>query len=51
MPREAIACGAVDEVAPLQAIAGRLLARLGSQRLHVSGEARAAHAAAVPQSD
>jgi two-component system, chemotaxis family, protein-glutamate methylesterase/glutaminase len=51
MPREAIACGAVDEVAPLQAIAGRLLARLGSQRLHLSGEARAAHAAAVPQSD
>ncbi len=32
MPREAIACGAVDEIVPLQAIASRVLTRLGAGR-------------------
>lgn len=33
MPREAVAAGGVDEVLPLREIAGRLLARLGKERL------------------
>jgi len=36
MPKEAIAAGAVDEILPVQDIAGRLLQRLGSAALRTN---------------
>jgi two-component system chemotaxis response regulator CheB len=49
MPREAIAAGAVDEIVPLHAIAGRLLARLGSRRHEGADEARTGRGPATAQ--